>query len=96
MIPLSEQIAAYLRQRLPGAIVAAASYPKPAVSGAAILQVRAALAGVSYTVHVQTDDKGERTFHVIDADGDPVKNLLETWQDAADVVIAALTPAQAA
>lgn len=89
MLPLHDQIAAYLHERLPAAAVF--------FSGtSASARVCASTDVGSYTMIVAPAPDGTAGIQVTDGDGDPLKNLFATWQDAAETVVAALSPAPVA
>lgn len=86
MLPVSNEISDYLVACLPGVVIATQRISDLAYSVHAL-----ATNGDTYTIQVDllTSD-GSPAYEVLDADGNPVKNLFLTWQDAADTVIAAL------
>jgi len=89
MPSLHDQIAAYLHERLPAAAVIS--------SGASVsARVCASTDVGSYTIIVTPGPGGAVGVPVLDGDGDPLKNLFLSWQDAADTVVAALGPAPVA
>ena len=88
MLPVSDEISDYLAARLPGIVIAIQRVSDLAYSVHAL-----AANGDTYTIQVDLDTSDRLpAYEVLDADGDPVKNLFPTWQDAADTVIAALRP----
>lgn len=88
MLPVSDQISAYLAVQLPGAVIAVQRISDLVYS----VHVMSASNG-TYTIQVDMDTSDRLpAYEVLDADGDPIKNLFPTWRDAADTVIAALTP----
>lgn len=88
MLPVSDEISDYLAARLPGAVIAIQRISDLVYS---VHAMSASNGTCTIQVDMDTSDRMP-AFEVLDADGDPVKNLFATWQDAADTVIAALTP----
>lgn len=93
MSTLSIEIHAYVVAHLPGATVTTEHQATDAFA------VRVSTDRDSYTIQVSAKQglapegaSGSPVFQVLDADGDPLKDIYETWQDAADNVIAVLMP----
>ena len=86
MLPVSDEICAYLAAQLPGAVIAVQRISDLMYSVHAMSS-----SDDTYTIQVDLDTSDRLpAFEVLDADGDPIKNLFPTWRDAADTVIAAL------
>lgn len=95
MLPISDEISDYLAAGIPGITIAVQRVSDLAYSVHAMAASGNGDVSASDTYTIQVDlDTSDRlpAFEVLDADGDPIKNLFPTWQDAADTVIAALSP----